>query len=640
MPREILHRFEHDGKRFAIDPETCFCFECDAISWDVLEHYPQEPVNRVYQLLGDKYCRKELSEVVGELEWLRATKSILTPPKREDVLKIYEVERGLKQVAVALSREAPPSDPARRGWFGKGAAAAPGAAREIGRETIGLLLSRSGAQKDLAIEFVEDQYVHSPDLIAELCAYALKAGRLSGKNLTAAVHVTNLALAKPPEALRDHAVGVRIEFQDASGALDHLRALAQPGEHALSRLAKVIQPAAPGVTGRIVVRPIHPKFGGVVEELDSAGFAIIELDLDGAFVTTPDLDPQAMLEGLSRSAVYYAQRLLKHHYFRLDPIASLFWRIYTGSPLRRSDPAGTNELAVGAQGAIYPCRRMVGVADMKLGSITDGTLDEESVRRFDDVGSLTTPECIRCWARNLCGGGPAAVHQAFTGSFRKPHEPWCDMQRSWMAAAVSAFQMLSSAGVHFERVYKALGRKDKPSLFTQARAMLTMTIGVRPIEEADAELLTRWENWNETAYFLFTETGLLLATKYDREMDSLHPRGIDQELVLIRRTGEPFGLFKVRPERLSGVARGWLYMRDGADYASDAVRKGFRAILKEASAQQAIRKLLVPVSPKEHGLQGFLEATGFEREGILREALYLHGAYHDITVYSLTTDLL
>jgi RimJ/RimL family protein N-acetyltransferase len=247
---------------------------------------------------------------------------------------------------------------------------------------------------------------------------------------------------------------------------------------------------------------------------------------------------------------------------------------------------------------------------------------------------------MHCWARNLCGGGAVAVHHALTGSYRTPHEPWCEVQRAWMAAAVSAFQRLSSKGVHFERVYKTLGHRGKPSLFLLAKAVLTMTVGVRPIEEGDAPMLAQWENWNTAAYFVVNENGILLATQYDREMDSLYPKGIDQELLLVRKNGTPFGLFKVRPDRIPGTAYAWIYMHDETDYASETVRRGFRAILKEASGQQAIRRLLVPAGPGEHGLQAFLEALGFTRAGVLREALYLHDHYHDVTLFDITADAL
>lgn len=635
MPLEQLHRFECDEKRFVIDPETCFCFECDEISWDVLEFYPHTPVNRIHHILGGKHDRVELDEVIGELEWLRVTKSILTPPSQEEQLKLLEVERGLKRLSIRLPGDASRQTQPKRGWFGQSAAGSSADFREIARAGIVLLLSRSGTQKDLRLEFVAEEQLRNPEFIEELSKYATRTAELSGKSLTVAVSLTGLSPSRRPDTLEDHALGVTLEFEDVSDMAQHLGGLAKAAAGTLPRLAKMIQSAPSGVNGRIVVQPNHPGFGGVVHELDQAGFDIIELDLDSAFVSNPGLDPQAMMEGLRESAVHYAKRLLERHYFRLDPIAPLFVRIYQGSPLRRADPAGTNELAVDEDGAIYPSRRMLGWEEFRLGTVTGGGIDEEMVLRFDDVGSVTTAECIRCWARNLCGGGCAAVHHALSGSFRRPHRSWCDAHRSWMASAVSAFNLLSSEGVNFERVYRTLGRKEKPSLFALARAALTPTIGVRPIEEADAEMLTKWENWNEAAYFLFNQSGLLLATRYDREMDSLHPRGTEHELMLIRKDGAPFGLFKVRPERISGAAQAWLYMHDEADYAAEPVRKGFRAILEQASGRHALRRLTIPVSPREEGLRGFLEALGFTKEGVLREALYLHGEYHDVTIYGI-----
>ncbi|MCX5768681.1 MAG: GNAT family N-acetyltransferase [Candidatus Hydrogenedentes bacterium] len=639
MSRSPLHRFEHDGKRFAIDPETCFCFECDEICWDVLEHYAQETSNRIFHLLEEKYSLKELEEVAGELEWLRASKSILRAPKKEDLLKQFEVERGLKRVSVVLPRETDGLVPAQGRWFGRGARVAPPGGREVCRGAVLLLLGRSGMQKELHLELVEEGRIHSPELIAELCEWALKSARLAEKTLTVSVHVANISLAKLPESLAGHALGAKLELKSGEGVLAHVKGLAAGVGETLPRLAKALEPNSKDAGGRIVVRPNHPGFGKVAETLDEAGFTGIEIDLDGAYAANPGLEPGAVTAAMEENARYYAGRLLKHHYFRLDPIAPLFWRIYSGAPVARSDFAGTNEMSVACDGKIYPSMRLAGEESFCLGSLADG-LDEEKVRPFEDVGSLTTYPCTGCWARNLCGGGTAAVHHALTGSMRTPHPAWCDGQRAWVQSAVSAFQTLSSAGIHFERVYKILGRREKPSLFALAKAAITMSIGVRPIEEADAELITRWENWNESAYFLFNESGVYLATKYDREMDSLHPRGIDQELMLLRKSGEPFGLLKLRPKWVGGAVTVWLYMRDEADYEADAIRKSFRAILKEAAGQSTVRQIVVPVSAKEKPLRDFLVAIGFQPLGILREALYLHGSYHDVSLYAISPEKL
>ncbi|HNR30532.1 MAG TPA: GNAT family N-acetyltransferase, partial [Candidatus Hydrogenedentes bacterium] len=319
----------------------------------------------------------------------------------------------------------------------------------------------------------------------------------------------------------------------------------------------------------------------------------------------------------------------------------LFLRIYQGEPVRRTDPVGTNELAVDASGGVYPSRLWMGNPAFRAGILEEGRLDEALLKRFDDVGAVTTPACMRCWARGLCGGGVAAVHHALSGNFRLPHAPWCDAQRAWLEAAVAAFNLLAARGVHFTRIYQNLGRAGRPSLFQLARAAFGARVGVRPLEEGDAELLTRWENWNEAAYFLCTESGMFMATRYDREMDSLYPRDYEREFMLLRKTGAPIGLMRVRPDRIPRTARAWLYLRDQADYADRSVHRGLRHILEEAAKQTAeggLRRITVPVSPSEDALAGFLDALGFQREGVEREALYLHGRYHDVRIYALNLD--
>lgn len=644
-----IHRFEHAGRRFAIDAETCFCFECDAISWDVLEHYPALPINRIYRLLEDRYDRKELEEVVGELEWLRATKSILSVRKPDEQAKAFEVERGVRRVTLILPKEADVSAATGRSWLRFGARSGPldmsnaqTRRASLLRDSVRLLLGRSQNQNELSLELVERQAIDDPQELAALCLDALRSGRLAGKKFTAVIRVDDVTLAKLPEPLGAHSLAAALEFSGADdrNVLSCVETLAKAIGGSLAHLAKALTPETPGVSGRIIFRPGRAEFQEVVRILDEAGFSQIELDVDGAFIAHPSLDPEVVLKSLDATAVYYAQRLLSQRYFRLAPLASIFWRIYNGKPHPRTDPAGTNELIVDESGSVFASRGLMEATAKNeafcLGSVSEGVLNEDRICRYEDIGAWTTSACLRCWARNLCGGGTAGVHHALTGSFRTPHEPWCDMQRAWLAAAVSAFQQLSSQGVHFDRVYKSLGRKvEKPSLFALARAAFTMSVGVRPIEEADARMLVLWENWNEASYFTCHESGVLLGSIYERETDSLHPRGAEQELVLIRKTGEPMGLFKVRPDTMPGVARAWLYFHDAADYASDSIRRGFRAVLDEASRQQSIQRLVMAVRQEETDLQGFLDAIGFTKTGIQREALYLHGQYHDVITYRL-----
>lgn len=641
MPSEALHRFEFNGKRFAIDPETCFCFECDEICWDVLEYYPLATVNAIFHHLGGKHSRKELSEVVGELEWLRSCKSILLRPTAEDLKKEFEVDRGLRRLVVGLPR-ADAETRAERSWFGRRGAGPSLPDREFAREAVALLLNRSLQQQELTIEFLEDGGIAHPGLIGESCAQALRMARLAGKQLTAAVRIGGLNLEGLPEGLAGHALSVRLEFRDPECIEDRLRPFAGSGPRSLSRLAKAVLALGDGASGCVIVRPDHPAFGGAAAALAEAGFKNIELDLDGSYVVHPDLDPGEMLRGLGESAVYYARALLGGNYFRLEPMAGLFRRIYDGLPTRRVDPIGLNELAITSDGGIYPSWRLTDRPEFRHGDLTSASVDEPALARYEDVGVVTTSACRGCWARHLCGGGCAAVHHALSGSYRRPHPPWCDAQRSWMTSAVSAFNVLSAEGVNFTRLHESLVRpaSGKFSMFQMVRAAMGMSVRMRPIEESDAEMLVRWENWNESAYFLFNESGMFMATRYDREMDSLHPQGMDREMMLLRRNGEPIGLFKFRPDRVAGAAQAWLYLRKPADYASRDIAKGIRFLMKEASGQQSLRRITVPAADHETGLQGLLESVGMAREGTLREALYLHGAYRDVHIYGTGVDSL
>ena len=116
-------------------------------------------------------------------------------------------------------------------------------------------------------------------------------------------------------------------------------------------------------------------------------------------------------------------------------------------------------------------------------------------------------------------------------------------------------------------------------------------------------------------------------------MDAVHPKGHEFEFLLLRKNGAPMGLMKLRPLTTPGAAMLWIHLRKAADYADESVRKSFRFLLGEAGKQQGLDHLLVPCGPFDPGLSEFLAATGFERGGEQREALYLRGGYHNVAWY-------
>lgn len=606
-----LHRFEHAGRRYVIDPETCFCFECDAISWDVLEHYPDTPANRIRHLFSERHDPKEVEEVLGELAWLRSSKSILQPVDVKQQFEGLGKTEGLR----SLTLIAPTAERVERG--------------------AALLLARSGEAQELTLElrWAAPPPRHELPRIAAACAGAFALAEMAEKTLRVRARLEGVAPARADASLAGHRLSVAVEAGAADDVESRLARLADAGAERLDRIAKALHTPAP--IGRVILEPGHAAFSGAVAALDKAGFAVIEVDVERALARDAGLDAAALLGGLREAAVYYAERLLAQHYFRLDPIAGLFWRIHNGTPLERHDPSGSGALCVAEDGGLYADAASAEAGARRLGSLEGGGLDAAERGPYLDLGVRTTPVCMGCWARHLCGGGTAAVHAARSGAVNAPDPAWCDAQRAWLEAAVAAFSLLSSQGVNFTRVYQNLTPQPRPSLWAMAKAAFRMQVGLRPLAEADAPLLAKWENWNDAAYFTASERGLMLATRYDREMDALHPSPYEHEFLLLRRDGAPMGLLRLRPEPVPGAARLWLYLRDERDYAAEGVRRSFRHLLGEAAKGQELRRLVAPVGPGEAGLAAFLEAAGFALEGVQREGLYLHGKYHDLRMYGV-----
>ncbi len=604
-----------------MDTHTCFCFECDSISWDVLEHYPLEPVNRIYHLLEGRHSRRELEEVVGELEWLRVTKAILAPPDDKTLIEQATRVAGLRDLILL-----PGTRPMDASWLTRAGL---------------FLLAGSGGEKNLNItlfftEIASLDLSQAAPAVAEIGAMA----RLAGKRFSIEMDIPFRPLPESLKREADCAFRLKVSPSagtDLAGFLDALMDLVErkPGT-ALEALQKKYAPESV----RIVAQPLSERFHAVIKTLHKAGYADMTIDLPGAWMAQPQLHPEEVGTALRANAAYYAEQLLKNVLFRAEPFACLFNAIYKGTPCYRADTSGVESLAVDREGRVYPSPLFAGNPDYVLGSLAEGHMNAARRESFMLSGTLQTPACLRCWARGLCGGGHAAIHYARTGNTHTPDASWCDAQRHWISEAVATFNRISSAGIHFDHLVAAIQpQKQRFSLFQAAKALFQGYLAVRPLREEDAAILVRWENWNRAAYFLCNETGALTTTQYDREMDALHPLEDTQELMLTLPDGSPRGLLKMRPFPEKGLVCAWLYLHDPALYAKTALHQTLRALVAEACRAPQIRHIVTPVTAKETKLAEALVAIGFVHAGTARESLYQKGAYHDVLMYVYTADV-
>lgn len=111
------------------------------------------------------------------------------------------------------------------------------------------------------------------------------------------------------------------------------------------------------------------------------------------------------------------------------PFYILFYFISRSHALYHCN-AGTNLLAVTAEGDVYPCHRFVGTEEFKMGNVADPALRESeryrAIRqRFVDATVDNREGCRDCWARYLCGGSCAKYSHAQYGDIDPPVERHC-----------------------------------------------------------------------------------------------------------------------------------------------------------------------------------------------------------------------
>lgn len=99
--------------------------------------------------------------------------------------------------------------------------------------------------------------------------------------------------------------------------------------------------------------------------------------------------------------------------------------------------AGNEYVAITPAGDIYPCHQFVGDEAFRMGSVTDGSFNQEMQKVFRTSNVFTKEKCTSCWAKFYCSGGCAANAQHYSGSISEPYELGCEMEKKRLECALA-----------------------------------------------------------------------------------------------------------------------------------------------------------------------------------------------------------
>jgi uncharacterized protein len=130
---------------------------------------------------------------------------------------------------------------------------------------------------------------------------------------------------------------------------------------------------------------------------------------------------------------------------RADPTrihaALLENRLYKRVRLATLCEFGVNQVAVTADGDVYPCIGVVGCHSLRMGNVSEGGLQMSGTVRDLFINRIVTrmPHCRQCWAKYLCGGGCAAAIKRYCGSFLTRSEEMCVFRKSRAESSIFRF---------------------------------------------------------------------------------------------------------------------------------------------------------------------------------------------------------
>jgi uncharacterized protein len=328
---------------------------------------------------------------------------------------------------------------AGEGDFGTGRALM---ASETARRAVDFLIERSGARRNLEIDFFGGEPLLAFDTVRETVAYA--RSKAAEKNKTFRFTMTTNGVALNPENtayIAEEMANVVLSLDGRPEVNDaHRKAANGRGSYALVAGKLLALCKARGERDYFVRGTFTPgnlDFTSDASWLAGLGFRNISIEPAVLPPGHPLAIREAHIPAICAEYEKLALWLLDHpeaSFFHFNIDLSQGPCVYKRL---RGCGAGFEYAAVTPEGDIYPCHQFVGQDAFKLGSVYEGSFDPLLAERFSALTVETVPDCQDCWAKYYCSGGCAAANWGQNRSLEAAYAIGCTLERKRVECALA-----------------------------------------------------------------------------------------------------------------------------------------------------------------------------------------------------------
>ncbi len=430
-----VHRFIFRGKRIIYDMNSCAPFEVDRITWDVLE-----ALSRSKKMDGElhrKYDEAALREVVARLTNLKNRGLLFSAFKPKPPVPSDDTTHLVLLTTYGCNLDCRYCYTKEESYAGQRTLMN----EETARNAIDFLMRQSGRSQTLFIAFFGGEPLLNFPLIQRSVEYAKAQAKPLGKKLELSVTTNAVLLTKDVQKfLIENNIYVVASLDGPENLHDAQRpARDGSGSHAkaLANLRELL--AARGPYGVFIrgtfTRHTLPQLPDAASYLLRLGFRDISLEpailpSDHAEATRIE-DVAVVRQAYSAAAERYLQELLNRNVFLFQPFSFVMQRLHVPRRNFAHCGAGYTSMALAPTGELYPCIKMVGAEDVKLGDVREQIVNPRLRKLFQSAQVHNKKKCRACWAKYICGGGCHAHGLKYDNDLFGANEVECHILKCW-----------------------------------------------------------------------------------------------------------------------------------------------------------------------------------------------------------------
>lgn len=439
----MVHTFSLLGQNIAVDVNSGAVHVLDEVTYEVLRKMEDQntSLETVLEQLPDVKA-EDIAESYGELQELFRRGELFADADYVNPAMAVIKNAPIKALCLHVSHDCNLRCKycfAATGDFGTGRLLMD---VETAKAAIDFVIERSGARRNIEIDFFGGEPLMAMDVVKETVEYARSREAESGKHFRFTITTNGVLLDDENiEYINREMDNCVLSLDGRKEVNDHFR-ITPNGKGSYDVILPKFKKLVDGRGNKdFYLRGTFTRnnldFAEDVLAIAGEGFKQIsvepvsaEVDCDYS-LREEDL-PKICAEYEKLAAIMKDRRDFNFFHFNVDLSQGpcVIKRI-------RGCGAGCEYVAITPEGDIYPCHQFVGREEYCLGNVHREGFDTNLSAQFASLNVYTREECGNCWAKFYCTGGCSASNLTVNGNIKTPNHVACEMEKKRLECAIA-----------------------------------------------------------------------------------------------------------------------------------------------------------------------------------------------------------